>query len=233
MEAFDIHRINKAPGIFDVKKLTWFNAEYIRRLTPEKYLEMVTPWFDKVFGDSSKMDYKRLAELMQGRTEVFNLVPDMVRFLAQLPDYDSAIYINKKAKTNKEACLKALNLLRPVLDGITEWTEPVIHDTVMAAIAEAGMKNATALWPLRIAISGQQSTPGGAIESLTCWQGGNPAPRGRRYPPRERNAGRVRVSLRYHRTIRRRQPTTSFVRCYPKKRITKGLNPRDEGMGEA
>ena len=41
---------------------------------------------------------------------------------------------------------------------------PVIHDTVMAAIAEAGMKNATALWPLRIAISGQQSTPGGAIE---------------------------------------------------------------------
>ena len=82
----------------------------------------------------------------------------------KLPDYDSAIYINKKAKTNKEACLKALNLLRPVLDGITEWTEPVIHDTVMAAIAEAGMKNATALWPLRIAISGQQSTPGGAIE---------------------------------------------------------------------
>ena len=89
VEAFDIHRINKAPGIFDVKKLTWFNAEYIRRLTSEKYLEMVTPWFDKVFGDSSKMDYKRLAELMQGRTEVFNLVPDMVRFLAQLPDYDS------------------------------------------------------------------------------------------------------------------------------------------------
>lgn len=106
VEAFDIHRINKAPGIFDVKKLTWFNAEYIRRLTPEKYLEMVTPWFDKVFGDSSKMDYKRLAELMQGRTEVFNLVPDMERFLAQLPDYDSAIYINKKAKTNKGSLLE-------------------------------------------------------------------------------------------------------------------------------
>ena len=51
-----------------------------------------------------------------------------------------------------------------VLDGITEWTEPVIHDTVMAAIAEAGMKNATALWPLRIAISGRESTPGGAFE---------------------------------------------------------------------
>ena len=131
------------------------------------YLALVgwNPGDDREFFTLDELvDYKRLAELMQGRTEVFNLVPDMVRFLAQLPDYDSAIYINKKAKTNKEACLKALNLLRPVLDGITEWTEPVIHDTVMAAIAEAGMKNATALWPLRIAISGQQSTPGGAIE---------------------------------------------------------------------
>ena len=29
---------------------------------------------------------------------------------------------------------------------------------------KAGMKNATALWPLRIAISGMMSTPGGAIE---------------------------------------------------------------------
>ena len=34
----------------------------------------------------------------------------------------------------------------------------------MAAIAQAGMKNGAVLWPLRIAISGQANTPGGAIE---------------------------------------------------------------------
>ena len=34
----------------------------------------------------------------------------------------------------------------------------------MAAISEAGLKNGAVLWPLRIAISGQASTPGGAIE---------------------------------------------------------------------
>ena len=27
-----LHRLNHSPGIFDVNKLTWFNAEYIRRL---------------------------------------------------------------------------------------------------------------------------------------------------------------------------------------------------------
>ena len=34
----------------------------------------------------------------------------------------------------------------------------------MEAIAAAGKKNGAVLWPLRIAISGQASTPGGAFE---------------------------------------------------------------------
>ena len=75
-----------------------------------------------------------------------------------------ALYTNKKSKTNPEVSRTALNLLRPVLAGIEDWTETAIHDALMEAIAQAGMKNAAALWPLRIAISGQQSTPGGAIE---------------------------------------------------------------------
>ncbi len=34
----------------------------------------------------------------------------------------------------------------------------------MTGIRGAGVKNGTVLWPLRVAISGQASTPGGAIE---------------------------------------------------------------------
>ena len=64
-----------------------------------------------------------------------------------------------------EAMAKAaLEMLRPVIAGVEDWTETAIHDVLMASIAEAGMKNATALWPLRIAISGKESTPGGAFE---------------------------------------------------------------------
>ena len=35
---------------------------------------------------------------------------------------------------------------------------------MIAAIAEHGLKNATVLWPMRIAVSGLLSTPGGAFE---------------------------------------------------------------------
>ena len=163
IEAFDIKRLNNAPGIFDTDKLTWFNAEYIRKLPFDEYLKMVTPWFDKALA-GKQFDYKRLAELMQGRTEVFNRVPDMVRFLVEMPEYDLDLYNNKKMKTNPEVAKESLTLVKPVLEGIEDWSEANIHDTVMAAIAESGKKNGAVLWPLRIAISGLASTPGGAFE---------------------------------------------------------------------
>ena len=143
--------------------MRWFNAEYIRKLSPEEYLVHATPWLEKVL-DPAKFDFKRLGELLQNRTEVFSQLPDMVRFLAALPDYDVALYTHKKMKTNPEVARAALNLMKPVLEGIEDWSETTLHDTVMAAIAEVGMKNGAVLWPLRIAISGQQNTPGGAIE---------------------------------------------------------------------
>ena len=54
--------------------------------------------------------------------------------------------------------------MKPVLEGIGNWTEQEIHDRVIEAISAAGLKNGAVLWPLRIAISGQASTPGGAFE---------------------------------------------------------------------
>ncbi len=163
VEAFDVKHINKAPGIFDVSKLTWFNAHYISELPAEKYLEMATPWFDKVLAGKN-IDYKRLAELMQSRTDVFKNIPDMVAFLAEMPEFSNDLYTHKKMKTNPEVAKENLLFIKPILENITDWNEQNIHDVVMAAIAESGKKNGAVLWPLRIAISGLESTPGGAFE---------------------------------------------------------------------
>ena len=163
VDVFDIHRLNKSPGIFDVNKLTWFNAEYIRRLPPEKYLELAAPWFDRVLAGKG-IDYPRLAELTQSRTEVFNQLPEMVAFLGELPDYDLELYTHKKMKTDAEISLANLRLIQPVLEALPEWNETAVHDAVMAAIQEAGLKNGAVLWPMRIAIAGVANTPGGAFE---------------------------------------------------------------------
>lgn len=163
VEAFDVSRLNKSPAIFNMEKLTWFNWMYIRQMDPGAYLQQVAPWFDQAL-HGKNIDYPRLAQLMQDRTEVFSRVPDMVRFLAALPDHGIDLYVNKKQKSTLESAVTALQLCRPLLAEVTPWTEEAIHDALMNAIADAGLKNGTVLWPLRIALSGQLATPGGAIE---------------------------------------------------------------------
>ncbi len=163
IEAFDETGVNKSPAIFNMEKLTWFNAEYIRRMTPEAYEQAARPWLAKAL-DLSRFDIPRLCQLLQGRTEVFSQLPAMVDFLAAMPPLDPALFTNKKSKTNPEVARQALAFVRPILEGIGSWDEQTLHDTVMAAIPASGMKNSQVLWPLRIAITGRAATPGGAFE---------------------------------------------------------------------
>ena len=162
-EVFDLEGLSKSPSIFDTVKLNWFNAEYIRKLSPEKYLELATPWLSQAL-DPGKFDFKRLGELLQSRTEVFNQLPGMVDFLAKMPEFENDLYVNKKQKSTLESAKAALAFIRPVLESIDDWTEQELHDRVMEAIPATGMKNGQVLWPMRIAISGKMSTPGGAFE---------------------------------------------------------------------
>ena len=74
------------------------------------------------------------------------------------------MYKRQKQKSTLESSVRALELVRPVLESISDWTEAELHDRVMAVIPDSGMKNGQVLWPLRIAISGRMSTPGGAFE---------------------------------------------------------------------
>ena len=39
-ECFDVEGLNKSPSIFDMDKLTWFNAEYMRKLSFEEFYEL-------------------------------------------------------------------------------------------------------------------------------------------------------------------------------------------------
>jgi len=163
IEAFSVEGLSKSPAIFDINKLTWFNFEYIRKLDPAVYFDMAKPWFDQAL-DGAISDLPRLAELMQSRTEVFNRIPEMIAFLKERPDFDNELYVNKKQKSSLETTPEALALATRLLEGVGEWTEENIHEALITGIKEAGLKNGTVLWPLRIALSGLLSTPGGAIE---------------------------------------------------------------------
>ena len=85
-------------------------------------------------------------------------------YLADFEYYKFQAYVHKKMKTTVEGSLETLKELIPVLEAINDWQEENIHSALMQYIADKGVKNGIVLWPLRTALSGKMSTPGGATE---------------------------------------------------------------------
>ena len=52
----------------------------------------------------------------------------------------------------------------PVLETLPQWTSESIHDALIDLAARLEVKNATLMWPVRIAAAGKLVTPGGAVE---------------------------------------------------------------------
>ena len=159
---FSIHRISKSPSVFDMMKLRWFNAEYLRAMMPEAFHDIALPWIKK--GLAADLPTLPIARMIQQRTEVLSEIPEKLSFLNTLEDYDLEIYVHKKMKTTLENSLESLLAAVPVLEGIQEWNEETIHASVMDLITQMGIKNGQMLWPIRTAVSGWAVTPGGAIE---------------------------------------------------------------------
>lgn len=163
VKAFDVKGISKSPAIFDEKKLAWLNGEYIRELTPEKFHEMALPYYKGVI-ENPKIDLKAVSALLQPRCEKLSDIPEQVDFFDKLPDYDNELYTHKKMKTNSENSLEALKSVLPVLEGIDDWTQENIHDSLIELVEKLELKNGRILWPVRVAVSGKAFTPGGGVE---------------------------------------------------------------------
>jgi len=162
VEAFSLEGLSKSPAIFDIEKLTWMNAGYIRGLSEETFTVHALPFYQEA--RVAHMDKPLLCRILQPRVEIFTQIPGMVDFLAELPDYDRELFINKKFKTDPVVAESVLNMALPALEKVHVWKEDVLHDLLIGLAETNGMKNGTLLWPIRIALSGKSVTPGGAIE---------------------------------------------------------------------
>ena len=161
--AFDIGGISKSPAIFDIEKLTYFNANYLRNLPPEEFCKVAEPYIRQAVKNEA-YSVGEIAALLQARCEKLTDIPEKVDFFDALPEYGVEFYTNKKSKTNSEVSLDMLNKVLPKLESLPEWTNDAIHDMLVSFAEELGVKNATLMWPLRIAVAGKLVTPGGAVE---------------------------------------------------------------------
>ena len=164
IEAFDYHKVNKSPSVFDIQKLKWMNGEYIKAMDNDTFYEIAMPYIKEAI--KKDLDLKKILDMVKTRIEVFPEIGAMVDFFEELPEYSADMYTHKKMKTNTDNSLEVLKELLPSLEEMDDYSVDGLHELVFEYIGKKGCKNGQALWPLRTAVSGKQMTPAGAFEIM-------------------------------------------------------------------
>ena len=164
VRAFDYHRINKSPAVFDMTKLRWMNGEYLKAMDPDRFYEMALPYMkEHIHRDC---DLKKVAAMVQTRIETFPDIREHVDFIDSVPEYDLSMYCHKKMKTDEASSLELLKQVIPVLSEQEDFSNDALFARLKEFASGHGYKIGYVMWPIRTALSGKQMTPGGATELL-------------------------------------------------------------------
>lgn len=161
VEAFDMDRINKSSAGFSIAKLDWLNGEHVRGLPAEEFHRLAQPYYPP---ELAAYDTAALSRLIQPRVVRLTDIPELVAFFVRPVEHDAALYVNEKAKVTRESSRHVLANALELFDGASEWTHAALAPMLIEWGKENGIKTGAVMWPVRIALSGLASTPGGATE---------------------------------------------------------------------
>ena len=164
IEKFDYHHISKSPAVFDTTKLKWMNGEYIKKMDPAVFYKKALPYINETV--KRDCDKEKIAALVQSRIEIFPDIADLIDFFEEVPEYDTSLYVNKKNKCTEENSLELLKSVLPVLSGQADFSNDALFETLKSFAKEHEHKVGFVMWPLRTALSGKASTPGGATQIM-------------------------------------------------------------------
>ena len=163
IEEFDVDGISKSPAIFDEAKMRWLNGEYLKAMTPDEFYKVSLPYILKSKAGGKFNDYE-ISRLMQTRVDVLSDIPEKIDFLVDFDEYDVNMYVHQKMKVDFNVAKRALKVAFDALACLDDWTEDAIKEAMKSSAEANGMKGGQVMFSVRVALTGQPSTPGGAVE---------------------------------------------------------------------
>lgn len=162
VEKFNVERIGRSEGVFDINKLQWLNKTYIMNLDLTERTNAVLPFLRKsglLETDVTKDCQARLEKIVESigdRMTTLADIADYGYFFTDAFDYDPRA-IKKWWKGGPAAILQGL---REVFESIEEFEIENIETAMWTYLDESGIKRIRGMQPLRIALTGVSGGPG-------------------------------------------------------------------------
>ena len=158
IEKFNVKRINNSPAVYDIKKLNWVNAHYIKQLSIEDFKKLVIPFLEKEYDLSSKSEefLNELLGIYQNHISHGKEIVEEVRLF-----FNDEISLDDDAKEfmTTEGADKTVAEFANQIENIIEWTVENISAAIQNTKEVTGNKGKLLFMPIRIATTGQMHGP--------------------------------------------------------------------------
>lgn len=172
IEAFSMDRVAKNPAVFDIDKLNWINAHYIKQAKPEKITMLAIPHLVEkgyIKGPLTDVEMAKLVSFVA-------VIQDHLSFAAQVVDFadiffkDDVLIESDEAKETllDETTPAVINLFKDKLKALEVVEAKAIKPIFKAIAKELKVGGQKVYMPLRVALTGQMHGPDlvGLVEVL-------------------------------------------------------------------
>ncbi|MDR2517069.1 MAG: glutamate--tRNA ligase [Spirochaetaceae bacterium] len=199
-ERFSLDKLNKAPAIFDYKKLEWYNGQYIRMKSDEELAARCLPWAVSagLFGGigaepgaAQRCLFTAAMPLIRERLTFLHEAPEKISYLFREPELPAPEEFFPK-KADQVRTVELLRLGRELTRPLSEAADDETAEAFIKAAAEQhAVKLGDLMMPLRVAITGSRVSPPlfGSLRLLGAERGLARVDRALELLARQENAG--------------------------------------------
>ncbi|MCL6453701.1 MAG: glutamate--tRNA ligase [Alicyclobacillus sp.] len=163
VQIFDLYRVTKHAAIYDVKKLEWMNAQYVRSMPTDVLLDRIWPdlaargWVRVDMTRESLAWLRWVAAAVQVRgLSLAHVVDSLAPYLDGVARYDE----KGKKKHFTSAVADRLEVAASALESVEPFIAPVVERCYRDLIQRLGVKGGELIHPTRLALTGQTVGPG-------------------------------------------------------------------------
>ncbi len=153
---FNEERISKSSSGYDVKKLKWFNHQYINKMDDEKYLS----WIKKYFSNECDKSEEWLNHLLLIYKSHLNYGKEINELTSSF--FNKEFVIDAEAKEfmeSDEVIPKVVDVFKEEIKATSNWSVETLQEVINNVKEKAGVKGKMLFMPIRIAASGIMHGP--------------------------------------------------------------------------
>lgn len=154
---FDETRISKSSSQYDVKKLEWFNHQYIQKMPDEEYLAWIKKYFTKDVSNKSDEWVNRLLLIYKSHLNYGKEINELVENF-----FNDNIEMNAEAKEFIESdpvIERVISYFKAELEKLDDWNVDVINTAINNVKNALNVKGKLLYMPIRIKASGLMHGP--------------------------------------------------------------------------